>query len=504
MLIISLLFLSLCVHNKGFIFEEKYKCGICLDVFNGIPCEYFDACHVVNRSVIDTFGTCENATLCDPIEPLPLLTAPSVLDVRVTKGFGTKDYSAVRVSVVTKRGETPPFNTSDFEYSAPFKYRWTDNVLHSSIMSLKAGQNKINIGNTSISVWLPKQGNAVAGLLLADPCVHLSTTHSWVGCSNAEKFKTSQRLPEMLHAIMSDTDTDFWSILGDNFYDRTGEITRAMYDNFTLATKSKMMITVAGNHDYWVMGTPGGGTTADQYANGHMQWYAMDSKAAEKLLPQSNYELGINPQNIGVPPFDFSIDPSSKHPGALPMISNAFWYQQIGNIGIVGYSGGYTYKELAPYVEEACSWLGHASAFSGVKMGLLVGHWDKTGMGCAKEMSVPEVYDEIAKFDGCKQMADKKLLKFIMGHTHCNVPHPHGHVDTGFMVAGQGMSGCDNYGFPIVDTTENRIRFWHFEVVSKSGKDTYNEVFACISKKGWRQCTDMAELWLDQPFPTTE
>ena len=50
-----------------------------------------------------------------------------------------------------------------------------------------------------------------------------------------------------------------------------------------------------------------------------------------------------------------------------------------------------------------------------------------------------------------------------MGHTHCNVPHPHGKTDTGFMVAGQGMEGCGNYGMPIVDTTGGRVRVWHFE-----------------------------------------
>jgi hypothetical protein len=42
---------------------------------------------------------------------------------------------------------------------------------------------------------------------------------------------------------------------------------------------------------------------------------------------------------------------------------------------------------------------------------------------------------------GCKALDSKGMLKFFMGHTHCNVPHPHGHLNTGFMVAGQGMGG---------------------------------------------------------------
>ena len=47
------------------------------------------------------------------------------------------------------------------------------------------------------------------------------------------------------------------------------------------------------------------------------------------------------------------------------------------------------------------------------------------------------------------------------------VPHPHGNIDTGFMVAGQGMEGCGNYGIPIIDTTEGRVRVWHFEIQPK-------------------------------------
>jgi hypothetical protein len=82
----------------------------------------------------------------------------------------------------------------------------------------------------------------------------------------------------------------------------------------------------------------------------------------------------------------------------------------------------------------------------------------------------------MATIPGCQGLDQDKRLKFFMGHTHCNVPHPHGKIDTGFMVAGQGMEGCGNYGFPIFDTTENRVRVYHFEVVSIDGTDTYDEV----------------------------
>lgn len=486
-----------------FIFTEQYNCAVCNDVLDGISCKYFGSCHLINSSVLNAFGSCEAAGFCDYVYPSSVSRpTSSALDLRVSKGFGSKPYSSMRLSVVTKSGVTPPFNTSSFDYSAPFRYKWTDNVLHSSIVNVQPGEKNIfSIGTTNISIWLPKQGAGVAGLLIADPCVHLSSTTSWVGCKYANTFATSTRLPAMLDAMLKHDDTDFWAILGDNFYDRTGEITRAMYDKFTLATKSKMMMTVPGNHDYWVVGTPGGGTTADQYANGHMQWYAMDAKAAETLLPPSNNDkLGLNINNMGIPPFNFSIDPSSKKPGALPDITNAFWYQQIGNIAVVGYSGGYSLEETTPLMQEACSWMSDLHTSGSVAVSILVGHWDKVGMGCGKEMSVPDAYDHIIKLDGCSQLSEKKVLKFFMGHTHCNQVHPHSHVDTGFMVAGQGMSGCGNYGFPIMDTTENRLRIWHFEVVSSKGVDSYDKIYQCISAQGWRNCTNLAEKWLDQPF----
>ena len=105
-----------------------------------------------------------------------------------------------------------------------------------------------------------------------------------------------------------------------------------------------------------------------------------------------------------------------------------------------------------------------------------------------------------------------------MGHTHCNIPHPHGHNDVGFMVAGQGMSGCGNYGIPLLDTTEERIRMWYFPVVEpkrfdralahrrdwpelevwEEVDDKYDAVMGCLKKSSWRNCTHLAVLWLDQ------
>jgi len=239
--------------------------------------------------------------------------------------------------------------------------------------------------------------------------------------------------------------------------------------------------------------------------------YAQDSKAAEKLLPGQ-------PTNQGVPPFNFS------ETGRLANIENSFWYNQMGNLGLVGFSGAFSLEESSPLMSEACSWVGEQVKNGDMDAVLLVGHWDTDGMGASAEMAVPAFYKEMAALDGCKELdaqgidysisvvplfqisnsdffpvADK--FKFFMGHTHCNVPHPHGNNNTGWMVAGQGMEGCGNYGFTIFDTTEQRIRIYYFEVVSQNGEDTYDEVLQCInSNGGWRECVQHATVWLDQPL----
>lgn len=103
----------------------------------------------------------------------------------------------------------------------------------------------------------------------------------------------------------------------------------------------------------------------------------------------------------------------------------------------------------------------------------------------------------MAALSGCDDFDKRGMLKFVMGHTHCNDPHPHGKIGVGFRVAGFGMEGCGNYGLPIVDTTEGRVRFWYFDTSSDA---SYNQTLSCVRQKGWRQCTSLATLWLDQPI----
>ena len=128
---------------------------------------------------------------------------------------------------------------------------------------------------------------------------------------------------------------------------------------------------------------------------------------------------------------------------------------------------------------------------------------------------MPGIYETAREMNGCRALDAAGGLKFVMGHQHCNKPHPHGHVGQGFMVAGQGMEGCGNYGVPVLDTTGGRVRFWYFSVASlgnatasedgggaETGTDTYEEVHTCVAAHGWRACTHLASSWLDEPLPS--
>eukprot|EP00403_Amphidinium_massartii_P014192 CAMPEP_0178419796 /NCGR_PEP_ID=MMETSP0689_2-20121128/25796_1 /TAXON_ID=160604 /ORGANISM="Amphidinium massartii, Strain CS-259" /LENGTH=440 /DNA_ID=CAMNT_0020041247 /DNA_START=86 /DNA_END=1405 /DNA_ORIENTATION=- len=408
---------------------------------------------------------------------------PARPDIRVAKAFGTKAYDMIRVSVVSnsrRAGE----DSDDFDYAAPFKFKWEDNYLQTKLLQVRTGTPvQLHVGSADITVKLPVQGGGVAGVLIADPCV--TSKRGWIGCDFGNKLNTAERTPGLINAFVADPAIDFWGIIGDNFYDRTGEITKPIFSAISVVAKSKILVTVPGNHDYWVLGGPDVGTKEDQCGNGFMQFYAQDSKAAQDIQPGDSS-----------PPFNFSIVPdASNHDSChVAAMDNFFWYNQVGNVGLIGQSGAYPLEEARPFMQEACAWLGQQP---GLKVGVLLGHWDIGGSGAPNEMAMPEWYEEMSALPGCAEFEKRGMLKFVMGHTHCNDPHPHGKVGAGFRVAGFGMGGCGNYGMPIVDTSEDRVRFWYFDTVSEK---QYGEVISCVQQKGWRSCTHMATLWLDEPL----
>jgi len=447
-----------------------------MEILAGHPCERYGTCECMNP---DNITDCVTAGFCDPVGGAPQTEA---FGLRVSKGHGKREYGMVRVSVITQSADPP--EAGFFDYSGQFKFRWTKNYVHTALKKVTPGQTtSVSIGGKTVELSLPKAGDGAAGVLIGDPCVKSASITSLVGCEYGDKFQTGTRSPALLNAFVGSADTDFWGILGDNFYDRTGEASSEFFAKLRDETKSKPFLTVPGNHDYWVLGEPAFSSTADQCGNGHMQFYVQDSEAAATVSSDA-------------PPFNYSVDPSAHHflygcSKASP--DNSRFYHQIGNVGVVAQSGAFELGDYHGFMSEACRWL---ASTDGVDVGLLVGHWDTKGMGVGEDMDVPEFYDQLVQVDGCKELAAAGNLKFFMGHTHCNVPHPHGHNDTGFMVAGQGMEGCGNYGIPVFDTTDGRTRVHYFDA---STDEKYNATLSCVGSKGWRACLDLAETWLDQP-----
>ena len=96
----------------------------------------------------------------------------------------------------------------------------------------------------------------------------------------------------------------------------------------------------------------------------------------------------------------------------------------------------------------------------------------------------------MAKYPGCARFGDR--LRFADGHTHCN----HAQGDEGFMIGGHGMSGCGQYGFMLVDSTDPAgLSVKYFEERSEA-KDSFEPILECIQSKGVAGCTHLAETWL--------
>lgn len=414
-------------------------------------------------------------------------------DVRITKGFGTRPYDAVRVSVISFSRDPP--RKGFFDYSDRFVYKWAQFHLHSSLVSVPGGSSAtFDLGESNVTIKLPKQGEGTVGLLIADPCVNSPTGRVFVACPHGEKHQTSERLPEIINTFVSEAEVDYWGILGDNFYDQSGEITADVFGRITLEAKSKLFLTLPGNHDYWAYGNPLLASVSDQCGNGHMQYYVQDTKAAERTRP-----------GMSTAPFNFTVDPDYGRFLSwgcnLPTIDNSFWYTQIGNVGFAAQAGAYSLTESLPLAAEACAWFARQP---GLDVAVLLGHWDVSGDGAAKEMAMPRFFQHARTLPGCKAFDERGMLKFIMGHTHCNNPHPYGNMGTGFRVSGFGMagSGCigddsGNFGVPLFDTRHGRIRFWYFDT---STDDLYGQVIACVKTSGWESCVHLAVLWLDEPI----
>lgn len=72
---------------------------------------------------------------------------------------------------------------------------------------------------------------------------------------------------------------------------------------------------------------------------------------------------------------DFSVDPDTGKTlkEKLPAIDNTVWYNMIGNVAYIGFSGAYDFADTLPYFEDACAWVEREQPV----LTFVVGHWNE-------------------------------------------------------------------------------------------------------------------------------
>ena len=440
--------------------------------------------------------------------------------VRVTKGLMSRPYSTVRVSLVSPAAKLS--TVTGFTYSSAFKWVWKTLALSSRLVDVPAPGTPHDVpfthmhGPANATVRLPKQGDGVAGVVIADPCVAFGLGATPGYCNQGEHFQTAKRIPEMTNALMADGSLSYWATLGDNWYDPKGDISQTLYARYSPAVLSAFNVAIPGNHDYWSLGpaywpSPWG----EQCGNGFMQWNGIDAVSSKHV-------------NGSAPPYDFSVDPKisigrmGQGQKCVAAQENFNFYSQLGNLAFIGYTGASSYAELEPFFEEACAAVAAEPTVAAV---FLLSHWDTAGgkTGGEEDSTTPGAFSRVMNVSGCREFHQVRMLKWVTGHTHCNTVAPYVErwgaevAGAGFRVSGMGMAAdestcklapngtacpdCDaapNFGFPIFDSTGGRLRVLYFDT---STDDKYAAALACVQQQGWRACAaDHASVWLDTPL----
>lgn len=470
---------SFCVNSVEHAQRTKQQfSSACRDLFPPDACDSFTDVAITTqdpRAICEAHGYCASITNED-WRRFATTQDDTSLDIRVAKAYGSKGYNKLRISVISNA----TIESEIFTYSSPFQYRWTDKVLNTGIISITPGETtSIDIAGEKFDIYVPSPTEGVRGVIIADPCFQ----SEWIVCFYQKRFNMFNHSTELINAIHAHDDVQYWSILGDNFYDQAGEATSTFFSALSKQAKLKIFGSTPGNHDFWVNASPKLYVKKDQLGNGFMQYYGQDVAAS----------VGSSV------PYDFSVNPDEVEGRdaayAYPPASNYFYYNQIGNAAFIGFSGAHSFDEMTPMFEEACNWAASANP----DVILLLGHWNSEGDGCEEGSTVPEAYENLQSLEACQTVIAK--MKYVMGHKHCNiVTEP----NVGYMVGAQGMSDFSDcggtYGFPVFDSTEGRFRVYYFLLNTADGVDNYDSVLSCIKDNGVSGCYHLAEEWTNVPL----
>jgi hypothetical protein len=424
---------------------------------------------------------------------------PAGISVRVARGMGTRGYASTRLSLIRYSGSAPNASSADlkWDYSEPFKYRWTDNHLSTALVNVTPGvASPFSLDGNKINVTLPKQGDGSIGILIGDPCIKSPWSDA---CSSGEGYRNKQVLNGVLNSMAAHDDLDYFILMGDLFYDNSGAVTKEFFKGLTLEASAKAAGAVMGNHDFWICGSPDCGVESDSFANGHMQWYAGDTEGSVQQQQRqqrqqrqqqhlSNGSLSNGSLQNGSAPFDFRVDPDTKTETA---IENTVWYNMVGNVATLGFSNAYSWNASVPHFTKACQWVAREKP----ALVIMIGHWHGSGMGCPSGMDTDHVFTSIQTLPGCDDLGGR--LKYFEGHTHTNQILQ---KDTGFLLGSFGYNGQgEQLGLPILDTRGGRVKLNYFQLAENGVRSPdFDEILGCFGAKGYSGCMNYSTSWLDQ------
>jgi hypothetical protein len=105
----------------------------------------------------------------------------SDLDIRVSKGLGSRPYDQIRLSAISDHAISSEY----FSYSQPFQYKWQSNdvtgtnVLNAGIVTVNPGElTTLMIENQKVEIFIPAEDAGIRGIIISDPCFQ----SEWIAC----------------------------------------------------------------------------------------------------------------------------------------------------------------------------------------------------------------------------------------------------------------------------------------------------------------------------------
>jgi len=293
-------------------------------------------------------------------------------------------------------------------------------------------------------VRVPASRASVRGLLVGDPCF---SNGGAIPCA----FGTPDELDVrgLLTGVLDAGGFDFWTVLGDNFYDATGAHAREFFGGLSLAAKRTLFSTVLGNHDVWVLGHPAlAQPGVDPLGWGFAQYFggAEEVRAAERE-------------------------------GDTPPPAAFFFHHVVGRAGFIGFSSAHVLGEQD--WAKACAYFDRGGAGENATRVFLMAHWALCNDGCVRGMDAGEAYRGLlSNRRACAESVARRLVH-VSGHVHVN-----GRVgESGMVVGAAGMSGGpgDRVGFVVVEVEEDALRVTYF--AARESGDAQRLV-ECVRREG--------------------